>query len=102
MVGKEVIHLKVWFPFCFPSGNNQKQSRALPKVLLRKTKERIRAKTKAQPCMVFNFSGYLDKDQEKLRKCLYLNFNLDTRFHKTGKYQQLYIPTRCPLKIKSF
>ena len=43
--------------------------------------------------MVFNFSGYLESDQEKLRKWLYLNFNLDTRFHKTGKYQQLYIPT---------
>ena len=44
-------------------------------------------------CMVFNFSGYLFSDIEKLRKCLYLNFNLDTRFHKTGRYQQLYIPT---------
>ena len=43
--------------------------------------------------MVFNFSGYLFSDQEKLRKCLYLNFNLDTRFHKTVRYQQLYIPT---------
>lgn len=43
--------------------------------------------------MVFNFSGYLESDQEKLRKCLCLNFNLDTHFHKTGRYQQLYIPT---------
>jgi len=41
--------------------------------------------------MVFNFSGYLNIDKEKLRKCLYLN--LYTHFHKTGRYQQLYIPT---------
>ena len=43
--------------------------------------------------MVFNFSGFDKSDQEKLRKCLLINFNLHTHFHKTGNTQQLYIPT---------
>ena len=43
--------------------------------------------------MVFNFSGFDKSNQEKLRMCLLMNFNLYTYFHKTGNTQQLYIPT---------
>ena len=43
--------------------------------------------------MVFNFSGFDQSGQEKLRSCLLRNFNLHITFHQTGKYQQLYIPT---------
>ena len=43
--------------------------------------------------LVFNFSGFDQSGQERLRSCLHNNFNLMTTFHKTGKSQQLYIPT---------
>ncbi len=43
--------------------------------------------------MVFNFSGFDQSGQERLRSCLHSNFNLITTFHKTGKSQQLSIPT---------
>lgn len=43
--------------------------------------------------MIFNFSGFDQSGQERLRSCLLSNFNLTTTFHKTGKYKQLYIPT---------
>lgn len=43
--------------------------------------------------MVFNFSGFDQSGQERLQGCLYNNFNIMTTFHKTGKSQQLYIPS---------
>ena len=43
--------------------------------------------------MVFNFSGFNVENQKRLRKCLLINFNLTTHFHKTGNSQQLYIPS---------